>query len=52
MVDLLLILLLVIIIGGALWYIITKKKKGVKCIGCPAQCGCSNTCDTDKKRYK
>ena len=51
MIDFILIIILVAIIGGALYYIISKKKKGVKCIGCPAQCGCSNTChDTDKKK--
>lgn len=40
--NLIIIAVLIIIIGLAAGYVIKAKKKGVKCIGCPSGCSCSN----------
>ena len=41
MTNLILILIIAAIVGGAGAYIYKAKKSGAKCIGCPAQGGCS-----------
>lgn len=41
MADWILVGILVIVIGCAIAYIVKSKKNGVKCIGCPSGCNCS-----------
>lgn len=42
MVDVIISILLVLVLGAAITYIVKAKKSGAKCIGCPAECGCSH----------
>ena len=42
MTDLILFVILAAIITAASLYIYKAKKRGVKCIGCPSACNCSN----------
>ena len=40
-VDILIIAIVVLILAGAAFCIRRAKKKGVRCIGCPDSCACS-----------
>lgn len=42
MVNVVIILVAAAIVGLAARYIHKQKKQGVKCIGCPSGCSCSN----------
>lgn len=41
--DIIVTVVLVVILGSAIAYIIKSKKSGVKCIGCPSGCNCSQS---------
>lgn len=47
--DYILIGAIVLIVGLAAFYVIKAKKKGVKCIGCPSGCNCSNKDNEEKQ---
>ena len=40
-VDILIIAIVVLILAGAAYCIRRARKKGIKCIGCPDSCACS-----------
>lgn len=42
MVDFIIAAVLIVVVGAAVRYIVKVKKSGVKCIGCPAEGGCSH----------
>lgn len=48
-IDFILIGVIALIIVLAAFYVIRAKKKGVKCIGCPSGCGCSENGDKMQK---
>lgn len=50
MTDLMIVLIVLAVVGGAGRYIYKAKKSGAKCIGCPAQGGCSGcSCGCQKE---
>lgn len=42
MADMIVAGIVLVIVGAAVRYLVKAKKKGVKCIGCPSGCDCSN----------
>lgn len=59
LIDIILLIVILAIVGAAVAYIRKAKKNGVKCIGCPAGCSCSEKtgqtqcqcgCHTDSTR--
>lgn len=44
MADFIVIAIVALLVGAAAYYIRKEKKRGVKCIGCPAECSCSGHC--------
>ena len=44
MTDIIFTVILAAILGSAAWYVYKAKKRGVKCIGCPVEGGCSGCC--------
>ena len=44
MTDLILIVILAAVLGAAGGYLWRAKKRGVRCIGCPVEGGCSGMC--------
>lgn len=41
MANIIVVGIVLVIVGAAVTYIVKAKKEGVKCIGCPAGCNCS-----------
>ncbi len=41
MIDYIVTAILAAIVGAAVWYVVRAGKRGAKCIGCPAEGGCT-----------